>query len=145
MNEAVLQSIEEHALTPEAIEKVIQLTERDDVQEQQFALARERKDVEKRIKRLVAAVETAGDVASLAVKLRELEARRNVIDSGLRAAEPPKVLNVLPIVLALHITPRESRYGGKRCVRVLRNAVSRSRRVQMVHCLASTCKLSSEV
>ena len=31
MNEAVLQAIEEHALTPEAIEQVIRLTELDDV------------------------------------------------------------------------------------------------------------------
>jgi hypothetical protein len=35
MNEAVLQAIEEHALTIEAVEQVIQLTERDDVREQQ--------------------------------------------------------------------------------------------------------------
>ncbi len=34
MNEAVLQAIEEHALTPEAIEQVIQLSERDDVVDQ---------------------------------------------------------------------------------------------------------------
>ena len=71
MNEAVLWAVEEHALTPEAIEQVIGLLERDDVTELQDKLARERKDVEKRIARLVAAVEAAGDVASLAVKLRE--------------------------------------------------------------------------
>jgi hypothetical protein len=45
MNEAVLQAIEEHALTPEAIEQVIQLSERDDVADQRSALDRERKDV----------------------------------------------------------------------------------------------------
>ena len=79
MNEAVLQAVEEHALTPEAIEQVIHLTERDDVADQQAALARERKDVEKRIARLVAAIETGGDAASLVAKLRELEARQRAI------------------------------------------------------------------
>ena len=52
MNEAVLQAVESHALTPEAIELVISLTERDDAQEQQAAFAREQKDIEKRIARL---------------------------------------------------------------------------------------------
>jgi hypothetical protein len=88
MNEAVLRAIEEHALTPEAIEQVIRLTERDDVQEQLAALQRERKDIEKRIARFVVAVETAGDVTSLADKLRELEARRDVIDRDLRGCTP---------------------------------------------------------
>src|SRR5262245_25160319 len=44
MNEAVLQAIEEHALTPPAIESVIRLTERDDLAESRAALDRERKD-----------------------------------------------------------------------------------------------------
>ena len=34
MNEAVLQAIEEHAVTPEAIEQVVQLTERDEMRDQ---------------------------------------------------------------------------------------------------------------
>jgi len=55
MNEAVLQAVEEHALTPEAIELVILLSERDEAADRQATLARERKDVEKRIARLVAA------------------------------------------------------------------------------------------
>ena len=58
MNEAVLQAIEEHALTPEAVEQVVQLTERDDARDQEAALRREWKEVEKRIARLVAAIET---------------------------------------------------------------------------------------
>ena len=60
MNEAVLQAIEAHALTPDAIEQVIQLTERDDVRDQQAALARERKDVERRIANITAAIEADG-------------------------------------------------------------------------------------
>ena len=88
MNEAVLQAVESHALTLKAVEQVIQLTERDDAREQQAGLVRERKDVENRIARLVAAVESAGDVASLAAKLRELEARRAAIDGELRGLHP---------------------------------------------------------
>jgi len=44
--------------------------------------------VEKRIAPLVVAVETTGDVTSLAVKLRELEARRAAIDDELRSVQP---------------------------------------------------------
>jgi site-specific DNA recombinase len=80
MNEAVLYALEEHALTPEAIERVIHLTERDELAERLTALTAEGKQVEKRIARLVAAIEAAGDIASLAAKLRELEARRVAID-----------------------------------------------------------------
>jgi site-specific DNA recombinase len=79
MNEAVLQAIEEHALTPEAIEQVILFTERDDVADQQQKLDRERKDIETRIARLVAAIEAGGEAASLVAKLRELEARQHAI------------------------------------------------------------------
>ena len=40
MNKAVLQAIEQHALTPEAIEQVIALAERDDAREQYEMLVR---------------------------------------------------------------------------------------------------------
>lgn len=97
MNEAVLQAFEKHALTPKAIEQVVQLTERDDVAELQDKLAHERKDIEKRIGRLVAAIETGGEAASLVAKLRELETRRSAIDAeavGLHPVPrlPPAVL-----------------------------------------------------
>lgn len=79
MNEAVLQAIEEHALTPEAIDQVIQLSERDDVAEQQARLEREAKDVAKRIERLVEAI-AGGDAPSpILAKLRALEARQREI------------------------------------------------------------------
>ena len=97
MNEAVLQAVEEHALTPEAIEQVIHLSERDDATELQNKLERERKDIDKRTARLVAAVETAPDIASLAVKLRELEARRHAIDS--EAANLRPVPRLAPTVI----------------------------------------------
>ena len=47
--------------------------------EQQTALTREQKDLETRIARLVAAIETGGDAASLATKLRQLETRQRAI------------------------------------------------------------------
>jgi site-specific DNA recombinase len=88
VNEAVLQAVERHALTPDAVEQVILLTERDDVAEQQVMLTRERQDIEKRIARLIAAIETGGDAASLVAKLRELEIRRSVIDGEVMALRP---------------------------------------------------------
>lgn len=66
MNEAVLQAVEEHALTPAAIEQVIRLSERDDVTELQNKLTREQKDVAKRIARLVAVIETGGRQCGIA-------------------------------------------------------------------------------
>ena len=88
LNEAVLQAIEEHALTPEAVEQVVTLTERDGVQERHEALTREWKDVSKRIDRLVQVIETAGDIASVATTLRDLEARRSEIDEQLQGLHP---------------------------------------------------------
>ena len=57
------------------------LAQRDDAREQLDGLLRERKDLEKRIYLLVVALETAGDIASLAAKLRAVvsyfESRRS--------------------------------------------------------------------
>ena len=87
INEAVLQTVEQHALTPEAIEQVIRLTEGDDVQDQKRTLERERKDVEKRIANITAAIEADG-LGSLLKRLRELEDRRTPIDEELRNLRP---------------------------------------------------------
>jgi site-specific DNA recombinase len=75
-NEAVLQAIEEHVLTPEAVEHVIRLSERDDAQDRQAALEREAKDLDKRIARLIAAIESGVDAKSVAAKIREYEKRK---------------------------------------------------------------------
>jgi site-specific DNA recombinase len=88
MNEAVLRAVEEHALTPEAVEEVIRLHESDEVRDQEAALARERKDVATRIARLVAAIETGGDSESLVTKVRELEARKRAIDKEIANLQP---------------------------------------------------------
>lgn len=119
LNEAVLAAIEEHALTPEAVEHVIQLTERDDAREQVAALGRELKDVEKRITRLRTLVETdAGDVTSLVDRLRELEKRRRAIADEMSAARP--IPRLAPEVI-------ESRLGEWR--RLLRQSVTQGRAV----------------
>jgi site-specific DNA recombinase len=97
MNEAVLQAIEAHALTPEAIEQVILLTERDDAQEQHATLSRERVEIQKRIERLGALVEQANDVTTLVERLRALEARRAAIDVELQGCRP--VPRLAPAVL----------------------------------------------
>jgi DNA invertase Pin-like site-specific DNA recombinase len=88
LNEAVLQAAEAHVFTPEAIEQVIHLSERDDVRDLEAKLARERKDIEKRIARLVAAIETGGDAASLVAKLRDLEARQKAIATEVASLRP---------------------------------------------------------
>lgn len=118
MNEAVLQALEAHALTPEAVEQVIALTERDDARDLHLALYRERKDVAKRIERLTTAVETHGDISSLAAKLRELEARRTAIDGELRAVQP--VPRLAPEVIENRLTEWR---------RLLRQSVTQGRAV----------------
>ena len=89
LNEAVLQAIEHHALTPEAVESVIQLTERDDRREQESALRKERADVAKRIARYLADFES-GDApsSSMTARLRELETRQRAIEDELANLRP---------------------------------------------------------
>jgi site-specific DNA recombinase len=118
MNEAVLQAIEQHALTAEAVEQVIALTERDDTRDRHDALVRERASLDKRISRLVDAVATAGDITSLAAKLREHEARRVAITDELRGLQP--VPRLAPAVV-------ETRLAEWR--RLLRQSVTQGRAV----------------
>ena len=81
----MLQAIEEHALTPEAIEQVIALTERDDAGTAADLGSGSAARIA-RIARLVAPSRPAGDVPSLAARLRELEARKRASEelAGLR-------------------------------------------------------------
>jgi site-specific DNA recombinase len=88
INEAVLQEIEEHALTPEAIEAVIVVSEQDDVRVARRKLETERQDVERRIGRLVAAIELGSDAASLLAKLGELESRKEAINGEIARHSP---------------------------------------------------------
>jgi len=88
LNDAVLREIEAHALTPEAVESVIALSERDDVQERQAALRQERADLAQRLARLVSAIETGGDVPALTSRVRDLETRSRAIDLELAHVRP---------------------------------------------------------
>ena len=88
MNEAVLQAIEEHALTPEAAMQVILVTERDDQRERQDAIGRELADVSKKVIRLVDAIADGADSAALKTKLRELEAKQAELEREAKALRP---------------------------------------------------------
>jgi len=90
MNEAVLQVVEEHIFTPEAIEQVLALTERDEIRERQDALRPEAKDVERRIARLTGILETdeGAGLDSIIAKLRVLEQRKAAIARELDSCIP---------------------------------------------------------
>lgn len=124
MNEAVLSAIEEHALTPEAVERLMTLTERDDLREQHALLGREVSDIEKRIGRITAAIELGDSPASLLAKLRELEARRTAIAGDMAKLRP--VARLAPAVL-------ENRLAEWR--RLLRQSTTQARAVvqRIVH------------
>ncbi len=136
VNEAVLQAVEEHALTPEAIEQVIGLSERDDVAERQHALARERKDLDKRIARLVIAVETASDVVPLVDKLRVLQTRRTALDAEAGALRP--VPRLAPAVIETRLAEwrrllRASTTQGRTVLqRILRRRLTFTPRVHVL-------------
>ena len=118
LNEAVLQAVEEHALSPEAVEQVIALTERDDQQAQQTVLTKERAELDKRLARLLDAIETGGDAASLMARVRELEGKRASLDADLAALRP--VPRLAPAVV-------EGRLAEWR--RLLRSSVTQGRAV----------------
>jgi hypothetical protein len=88
------------------------------VTELQEKLARERKAIEKKIANLVAAIEEAADVSSLAVKRRELEGRRKAIDNEAKNLRP--VPRLAPAVM-------ENRLAEWR--RLLRASTTQSRTV----------------
>jgi hypothetical protein len=88
MNEPVLAALEEHALTPAAIESVIQLSERADVATRKATLTKEAADVTRRIGRLVAAIETGGDAVSLVAKLHALEKLHRAIQDEMESLHP---------------------------------------------------------
>jgi hypothetical protein len=88
VNEAVLHAIEEHVLTPKAVEAVVLLSEQHQNAQQQASLERERITVAKTIARVVAAIEQGGDIPSLVGKLRELEARKTALADELAGLRP---------------------------------------------------------
>jgi recombinase-like zinc beta ribbon protein len=124
MNAAVLEEVEAHALTPEAIESVIHLSERTDVADTRAALDKERVDITKRTSRPVAAIETGGEMSALIGKLRELEARQRAIDTEIRTSQP--IPRLAPVVVEswlpewrrlLRATPTQARSVLQRILR----------------------------
>jgi site-specific DNA recombinase len=73
LEEEVLCAVEQHALTPEAIEQVILLSERDELQEDRKRVEHQMRENEHRIRRLLAAIEGGGDAASLVTRVKQLE------------------------------------------------------------------------
>jgi site-specific DNA recombinase len=119
MNESILAAIEEHALTPEAVEQVILLSERDDVTDRKHTLDHERKDIERRIKNLLAAIESGTDTpAALLERLKELQDRLSAITTELLNLRP--VPRLAPAVI-------ENRLAEWR--RLLRGSVTQGRMV----------------
>jgi DNA invertase Pin-like site-specific DNA recombinase len=90
LNEEVLKAVEEHVLTPEAVESVIRLAERDEVAEQRDRLEKEAKDTTRRINALLAAIEDGGDAKSLVTRIRDLETRKAAIGKDLAGLRPIK-------------------------------------------------------
>ena len=88
MNEEILQAIEEHALTPEAVEHVVQATERDDIDDLRTQLLLEQKGNDKRIKNLHEAIEVGGDAITLVARVHELEAQQRAIADELANLAP---------------------------------------------------------
>jgi len=119
VNEAVLQAVEMHALTAEAVEQVIALTERDDFRDRPTALLQERDDLERRVGRLVDVIANGNaDATPLVAKVRELEARRTAIAAEVAALQP---------VPRLPASVVESRLAEWR--RLLRQSVTQGRAV----------------
>jgi site-specific DNA recombinase len=88
VDEAVLAAIEEHALTPEAVEQVVRLSERDDVADRRAGLEKEAAEVRRKLARQVEAIEAAGEVASLVERIKVLEGRLKEIARELADLRP---------------------------------------------------------
>jgi hypothetical protein len=94
VNEEVLRAIEEHILTPEAIDTVVTtLTKGSELRDEQQELRDELQDIEKKIGKYAAAVAAAPDVKSILGELRKLETRRAEIEAQLAALRPQPGLN----------------------------------------------------
>jgi hypothetical protein len=100
-------------------------TERDDMQERQAELVREHVNVEKRLKRLMDAIETGGEVASVLARIRELETRRQQIGVELRSLQP--ILRLEPNLIEDRLTE-------------WRRLLRQFRRISLVRAGARSCR-----
>ncbi len=78
-------AIEEHALTPEAIERVVRFSETaaDVNAERKKALDRERRTIDKSLANLTAAIETGNAPMTVLDRIRDLERKRRDVDAAL--------------------------------------------------------------
>ena len=88
VNEAVLFALEAHALTPEAIEQVIQFTERDDIKDRQIALDKQQARLEKQRTNIVDAIALGGDIPALVSGLKEVESQIKALQVESAALRP---------------------------------------------------------
>jgi hypothetical protein len=88
MNEAVLSAVETHVFAPEAIEKIVQLAETEDARHQQERLRKSAPEIERRVARVLRAIEEGGDAAPLVARVRELEEQRRSILAEAAALTP---------------------------------------------------------
>jgi site-specific DNA recombinase len=117
-NERVLLAVEEHVLTPERVEEFLLAVEADDQGERSRLLEREARDVERRITRIVAAIEGGGEVAALTTRLRDLETRKVAIAEEVEAARP------IPRLVPAVVTGRLNEWR-----KLLRGSVTQARAV----------------
>jgi hypothetical protein len=102
------------------------------MRDQQDALKHDQQDIEQRLARLVAAIETGGEAASLVAKVKELEARRVAIAGELHSFRP--VPRLRPEVVEGRLTEwrrplRQSTTQGRAVLqRVVQGRSDRSRR-----------------
>ena len=118
INEAILQAIEEHCLTPEAIEAVIRLSEQDETKDRQAELAEELKDVKKRSSQFVKKIEEGNDSPTVMARIKELEASKARIELELSELKP------LPRLPKKVVEDRLSEWR-----RMLRSSLTQSRAV----------------
>lgn len=86
-DEAVLRAVEEHVLRPGRVEEF--LLDEAEARPAAAGLEAEARDLQQRAARLMAAIEAAGDVAVLAARLREVEARRAEVAVALARKAAP--------------------------------------------------------
>ena len=79
LEEAVLSAVEEHALTPEAIARVLAFAERDEIQEQRGILEAEQKEITRKLGNMVKAIAEGNSPGILLEAMRELENRQTEI------------------------------------------------------------------
>jgi hypothetical protein len=86
---AITQLLAAGVLTPEAIEQIIHLSQRDELADIRVTVEHEQKEVARRLTQLMGVIENgAGDVASLVGRVRELEMRRRELEQQALRLQP---------------------------------------------------------